>query len=66
MTLNYCVYQRDAITGHMNVIAELSCKSDLEAAQIGRKYAAREDIIVCHGERIIHLHHGDASRPAAA
>src|SRR3546814_12205589 len=55
MTL-YSIYQRDPITGHMNIVAQIECASDLEATRDGRRYSEMADTMVClDGQVVAHL-----------
>src|SRR3546814_7008207 len=55
MTL-YSIYQRDPITGHMNIVAPIECASDLEATRDGRRYSEMADTLVClDGQVVAHL-----------
>lgn len=52
---SYRIYQRDPITGHMNIIAELECESEREATLRSREYLASADILLCEGTRVVHF-----------
>ena len=43
----YRLFQRDPITGHMNVTAEYNCNSDAEAAYLARKDRHTDSMILC-------------------
>jgi hypothetical protein len=49
----YCIYQRDLITGHMNVIATIHCTTDLEAVEQSRAYTAGKETLLCNDGQVI-------------
>lgn len=49
----YRIYQRDPITGHMNIIQRLDCRDDDEAAVQGRRFAGITETMVCEGQRVV-------------
>src|SRR3546814_7716224 len=65
MTL-YSIYQRDPITGHMNIVAQIECASDLEATRDGRRYSEMADTMVCLDEQVVaHLRRRPPRTPAS-
>ncbi len=50
----YQIFQRDAATGQVLILAELMCEFDFEAATLARKYRRGTEIEVRQGQRIVH------------
>ena len=49
----YGIYQRDPITGHMNIIRRIDCRDDAEASRQGRRVAGVIETLVCEGQRVV-------------
>ena len=50
----YGIYQRDPITGHMNIIRRIDCRTDDEATRQARYAAAGMiETVVYEGQRVV-------------